>query len=773
MKRLLFVPFLFICLASFATNYYIKNAGSDSSNGLSDSSAWATIEKVNASMSIFNPGDSVLFKRGDSWINSTIVIGTAGTPEKNIIIGSYGSGEKPVIEGPENHAAIIVTTADRGFWTIDNLDLRATGKTEGVYNTVAIYHGYWLKDLGAIPGWVIQNCKFNSCVLLSGPNTIVRNNIFNGAGNIYNRGGAICFRGPECKSCIAEFNTISNYYDRGIWIYNGGSSPVFRNNNISHIPKGTDHGGSGINVDGHGSQVFAGEIYNNFISNVDMYAITFENGLNASVYNNRTENSGGVMIWQYPAYVGTGDIDIHHNVFHNGNVGIVIFNGKGIKMAHNTFIKNDELGDEKIALYFNTSSNYVSEISFVNNIVAGNWVHLIKIPDIKDIWSAFDYNIMFPLHPWIMNRAGKNLALSEVRSLGYMLHGGSFNPLFIDPLSDWNLQPQSPAINTGIKLNYLTDIVGNPIDTFPDIGAFEYYGKPVIPILLNCSVEDVAPNVLVLNFNVALDNSLPPLTAFEVNVNSTEIMIESLMITGSKLSVFLSESIKSGDSVTITYTKPQSAHIQSLDGGDVRDIELRPVTNNVLTKQNLAATYVGSTINDDLPDLIEISYDLPLADIIPDLNVFTVTLNSRKIAINSASVFSGNLLLTLSLRVTKDDIVTFAYTRPTTKPLQTREGGLIETFGPVAVTNNVITANSEFKIFPNPSRDFITISGIENSFDELIVKITDLSSKPLLETTLKMPFSSEIIPIPLKAGLYIIYIISGTTILHSGKLIVR
>ncbi len=591
MKRFMHIAFLFICSTISATNYFVRNGGFDQANGLSDASAWSTVNKVNQFMSNFKPGDSILFRCGDSWTESTIIIGISGTSGKNIVIGSYGSGNKPVIEAIENMAPIIVTAANRGFWTIDNLDLRASGKFGGKFNTVAIHHGYWKKDLGPVPGWIIQNCAFNSCLFLSGPNTIVRNNTFNGAGNIDNDGGAICFRGPECDSCIAEYNTITDYYDRGIWIYNGGSYPVFRNNVISNIHKGNDHGGSGINIDGYGVRVTYGEVYNNTISNADMSAITFENGFRASVYNNRIENCTGVMIWQYHAYAETGDIGIHHNIFHNGNNGVVILNAKGIKIVNNTFVKDDSQGTERIALYIVSDSEYVSEISFVNNIVAGTWKHFIRVPDLKDIWSAFDYNIMFASDGWIMNNAGRNLRLSQVQSLGYMLNGMASDPLFINNLSDWHLQQVSPAIDKGMDIGYNFDFEGNVIDTFPDIGALEFKGERTIPVTnvisepkyLGAHVSDSQPDVIKMHYSLPLDDIIPPFSAFSVLLNSEEVSISALRIQSTEVSIVISESVSYGDRLTIAYTRPAIHPLQTAAGSLAKSFLADLVSNEVRT----------------------------------------------------------------------------------------------------------------------------------------------------------------------------------------------
>ncbi len=51
---------------SQAKNCYVDaTGGSDANNGLSPSSAWKTIDRVNAPT--FAPGDSILFKRGETF----------------------------------------------------------------------------------------------------------------------------------------------------------------------------------------------------------------------------------------------------------------------------------------------------------------------------------------------------------------------------------------------------------------------------------------------------------------------------------------------------------------------------------------------------------------------------------------------------------------------------------------------------------------------------------------------------------------------------------
>jgi len=79
--------------------YHVKNAGNDALDGLTDATAWQHVAKVNSSS--FNAGDSILFKRGDSW-SEVLRIPSSGTNANHIIFGAYGTGVKPEFTGLAN-----------------------------------------------------------------------------------------------------------------------------------------------------------------------------------------------------------------------------------------------------------------------------------------------------------------------------------------------------------------------------------------------------------------------------------------------------------------------------------------------------------------------------------------------------------------------------------------------------------------------------------------------------------------------------------------------
>lgn len=93
------ICYIFFSTSGSATQYFISASGSDSNPGTSEDLPWQSLERVNKVYK-FEPGDQILFKRGDSW-EGTLVINASGTADNPVIYGAYGVGEKPVIYGSE------------------------------------------------------------------------------------------------------------------------------------------------------------------------------------------------------------------------------------------------------------------------------------------------------------------------------------------------------------------------------------------------------------------------------------------------------------------------------------------------------------------------------------------------------------------------------------------------------------------------------------------------------------------------------------------------
>lgn len=82
------------------TTYHVSSSGgSDDNDGLSEGAPFETIAKVNA-LSL-QPGDSVLFKCGDTWRAEQLVVGKSGAEGAPITFGSYPAAcaNKPILSG--------------------------------------------------------------------------------------------------------------------------------------------------------------------------------------------------------------------------------------------------------------------------------------------------------------------------------------------------------------------------------------------------------------------------------------------------------------------------------------------------------------------------------------------------------------------------------------------------------------------------------------------------------------------------------------------------
>src|SRR5690606_1547713 len=85
--------------SGFAARYYFSTSGDDSrtaAQAQNPATPWKSIDKLNSIFSSLQPGDEVLFKRGDVFYGN-IHINAAGAQGRPITIGAYGSGAKPII----------------------------------------------------------------------------------------------------------------------------------------------------------------------------------------------------------------------------------------------------------------------------------------------------------------------------------------------------------------------------------------------------------------------------------------------------------------------------------------------------------------------------------------------------------------------------------------------------------------------------------------------------------------------------------------------------
>ena len=119
------------CGACAAATYFVANSGNDNSAGTSPSSAWQTIDKVNGAT--LNPGDAVLFQRGDTW-REALTITRSGAANAYIAFGAYGQGARPRILGSQRATSWSAVPGSTNIWQSGTtLDRPNVGKASSIF----------------------------------------------------------------------------------------------------------------------------------------------------------------------------------------------------------------------------------------------------------------------------------------------------------------------------------------------------------------------------------------------------------------------------------------------------------------------------------------------------------------------------------------------------------------------------------------------------------------------------------------------------------------
>ena len=105
-----------------ASTYHVDaTAGNDRNAGTSPGAAWRSLQKVN--LAELKPGDTVLFKRGETWRGQLIPqSGNEGAP---VTYGAYGQGAKPLLLGS-------VSRSEPKDWQPEGKNIWATVKHQEI-----------------------------------------------------------------------------------------------------------------------------------------------------------------------------------------------------------------------------------------------------------------------------------------------------------------------------------------------------------------------------------------------------------------------------------------------------------------------------------------------------------------------------------------------------------------------------------------------------------------------------------------------------------------
>jgi hypothetical protein len=126
---------------SHATNYYFSSVSGDDSRtdvqAQNPSTPWKSLDKLGTVMSTLKPGDSIFFKRGETFYG-TLNVRSSGVSGNVIYYGAYGTGANPVISGLATLSAWSLQSAGIYWAPLDMPNLNIV-----TINGVAMGRGRW------------------------------------------------------------------------------------------------------------------------------------------------------------------------------------------------------------------------------------------------------------------------------------------------------------------------------------------------------------------------------------------------------------------------------------------------------------------------------------------------------------------------------------------------------------------------------------------------------------------------------------------------------
>lgn len=746
MKTTFSLIFLAISTLVTATDYYVKNGGSDLNQGTSDATAWATISKVNSVFTSLEPGDRILFKKGDTFYG-TINITRSGAAGSPITLSAYGTGEKPVItglttitswtnEGNGIYSAAFDSEAQTNMVVIDGVQHAMGRWPENEYNIFE----------SASSNVSITDNELSVTTDWTGAEVVIRKNDWTldrckitdhtGTKLTYSSLATVQNAEPGHGYFIQnDLRTLSKYGEwyhdhaaRKIYIYFGTTSPSGKTVKVASLntliyTSEYDH----ITVDGlH----ITGSITNlitclNYISNdwtIKNSTLDFAGqdgihllGHRGNISNNSVNNCN---------QLGIRAVGNDHNITANTirNIGVLpgqAYNGtyaSGIFITNdNCTIKNNKIenvGYSGIKLS-STTDVITIQNNFINNVLLtlndGAAIYVVA----EGVSRKIDGNIILNV---IGNTDGTpypgrhiargiyldvnttktsitNNTVANCSEAGYMIHRSHDNTL-----------ENNTAFNNGYGM-FFQNSSGSSIRN-NTLRNNIFLAKSSKQLSLKFySVADDIPSFGTADYNYYarpvddddVFHTYSPSTGSKYRTLTSWQSFTSQDRNSKKSAVTVSDTSKidfyynpSTSNKVVTLSQPMVDVTGKKYTGSVT---LLPYTSVILMPDPnpyIPPTPVvsGAAVEDSAPAVVVISYSINLASIKPASSAFTVTVNGTTRTVSSVAVSGNKVSLTLSSPVNYGDVVTVSYTKPSTNPLQSTEGAQAASFTSRSVTNN-------------------------------------------------------------------------------------
>lgn len=366
----LLAVFLLNSSTTFATQYYVSNAGNDSNNGTSQNTPFKTLAKVNSLT--LKPGDKVLLKGGNSFTSANNSVGikikNSGTAQAPIEINSYG-GSKATINASSTFGILV---EDASYIIVKNLIVRGkyVGLTTGVNIESKTNAGILVKSkLKNCEKVLIENVEVSkfkwSGIRFDSENTAyaVQNSTIRNCRTFLNGNRGIGTKGKNgarnksilIKNCITYDNHGWNEVPTGSGIHISGSNGITVQNCLAYNNgkyNESEAGGFGIWASSSSNVLFQfNESHSNKTRRADGGGFDIDGGVQNAVvqYNYSHDNDGaGFLVYQHNTGGIVKNVTVRYNISQNDGL-----NGKHASIDVNR-VGNPPNGIENVFVYNNT-----------------------------------------------------------------------------------------------------------------------------------------------------------------------------------------------------------------------------------------------------------------------------------------------------------------------------------------------------------------------------------------------------------------------------------
>ncbi len=631
--------------------------------------------------------------------NYTVKVST--TDQLAYLIGvNYITFDNISFEGGNSYA-LQINNSD--YITVQNCNINFTGNTAvfGPWNGTSPYCKIINNTISNSNNHAIELHGDHTYASVTN-NTILNTGILIGMGG--NSDGGYMAMDINGENSLIQYNSIENTGYVGIKF--DGNNTVVSNNFLNRF--------NIVKNDGGGIYTYAGTGTPNTGQKVTGNIILYGIGLGDGLPDKALHGIGIYMDDQVEAVSVT-----NNTVAHCNSTGIYLHNAHEITVNNNTLFDNgsgdSDIGGQILFVHDTYSpDDPIRNVSMNNNIFFAKTIQERVIAfstadnDISSFGTA-DFNCYakpidnsFIAKTWEggWNSISTNRSLSNWQSYTGKDRNSYISPISLTDVSKIRFEYNASTSNKVISLDgsyidvkgtkYSGSITLLPYTSVVLIVDPNPSAPPSAPVYVSSAIENGAPSIIELTYNLTLANIIPATSAFSVQVNSAARSVSSVTVSGTKVLLTLSSPVAYGNTVTVSYTAPSSNTLQTPAGGIAASISAQSVTNRINAPAPPAVpVFSGAAIENAAPSVIEMTYNISLASIVPAVSAFSVIVNSAARSISSVSVSGTKVILTLSSPVVNGDIVTVAYTKPSSNPLQTPEGGQAASISAQPVSNRV------------------------------------------------------------------------------------